>query len=357
MLIYYFLLAVLALLALVEAFYYKGKKPDPILYAIVCLLLVLFAALRKIGIDNDSQMYSEWFHFFSKHSLSYLITENEPKYIEPGYILLNKCVAYFGGGIRLVLAIMAIATGGLTYTFFYRKTSLPFLSLFFYAGIFFLIRDFTQIRYALSGALSFWVVSFFIDRRLVYAGICFFIGVMFHNAMLILLPALIIATVLKNVKVYLLFPLIGIMIGLVFNALEVIKSLGISSHSIDWYLKNDTGGSNMLAVFGFFTVCAYLLLGISKDKANILYLKMILIGISLNFLFYQSPILQRFSFLLMQFTILILSGLILHLMKGRIDKKLFLVLYLFFTLFLLAYSCKSIQEDFIRPYEINYLWR
>ena len=113
--------------------------------------------------------------------------------------------------------VMAVLTGIFNYCFFYKNSIYPFISLLIYLSFFYFYRDFTQIRYALSCALVFWSIKYYLDKKLKYFFIFFIFAISFHNSAFILLLAIPFIHFVKNKLLYLLLPLPSFLIGLTYR--------------------------------------------------------------------------------------------------------------------------------------------
>lgn len=86
--------------------------------------------------------------------------------IEPGYILVNRVVAYFTGDYQWVFAIMSAATIGLIYRFIARNSLNPALSILLFVLGGFYLEPFNLVRQGLAIALVLNTIEFVADRRL-----------------------------------------------------------------------------------------------------------------------------------------------------------------------------------------------
>ena len=173
----YYCVFILAFLMCIFDFVHE-KTLYTFVYILFCIFLISLVAFRHVGIDNDSQNYQNMFITYSYSSFNEIIRGGYG-YVEKGYVLLNKIIASLGGDFRILMVVMAVLTGIFNYCFFYKNSIYPFISLLIYLSFFYFYRDFTQIRYALSCALVFWSIKYYLDKKLKYFFIfhfCYFVS-------------------------------------------------------------------------------------------------------------------------------------------------------------------------------------
>lgn len=349
--IYYLVFIISFLLCFFDFVHYKRLKMIP--YTIFCLFIIGLAGFRKIGIDNDAESYDFMFYLYDRSTLSEII-EGGYGYVEKGYVLLNKMVSYLGFDIHTLFILIALMTGFANYYYFYKKSRFPFLSLLFYVSFYFLYRDFTQVRYAFAAALCFWVVDFYLSKKYKKSILLFILAVLFHNAVTILIPVLLVLRFVKNNKWYFIPILPTVIIGKMINLFPLLLSLGITNEHMKLYKDEESGGGMLVSIMGVAIMFLYYLVTFKKDKRDMImdsYFRILSIGVSLNFLFIQSAIFQRFTFILFQFSILLLPYILKEL-SGKVKMKgAFVLIYFFTACFLLYYGLNMIDENLVRPYK------
>lgn len=351
--IYYIIFFVAFFLCFFDFVPYKSLKL--FLYSIFCGVLIFLIGFRKVGIDNDSPVYEGMFYFYSNASFSTLI-KGGTGYVEVGYTFFNKIISDFGGDFRTLLLLTALICGILEYSFIYKKTKYPFISLLTYLSFFLLYRDFTQIRYAICAGFCFWCVDFFISKKYIKALVYFIFAVSFHNAAIILLPILPFLMIFKKDTLLVLLPLPCLMIGLTINLFPFLLATGFANQHMEIYKKEEGGAGFALSFIGYLLVIIFILLDKFAKKVNFteeqkFYFRIVAISISLNFLFLQSAIFQRFTYILFQFSILLIPVLLWQIKLHTKLKENFFILYFFLAAFLLFYGIRMIDPALIRPYE------
>lgn len=332
----------------------KESKIKLLVFVLFTLFVTIIAGFRTVGVDNDSEAYNQIFIGSENISFLQIIKGDYWENTERGYLLLNKLVLSLGGSVTTLFLIVAIVTGFLNYSIIYKISPYPFLSLLFYLSFFYLYRDFTQIRYGLSCGLVFYAIYYFINRRFFLFSLFLISSFFFHNTSYILLLILPFCYFVKDKLVYFFLPVLGL-VGFFYNILPLLISQGIGGGHMEIYLGAEGGAGLMIPFVGLVVMLIYifnekklLVNDITSDQYRIFF-QFFSISVTLNFLFMQISIFQRFSYLFFQFGILLLPMMLYDLQKNRY-KIYFKLLYFLFASFFLYYGLRMINLSIIRPY-------
>lgn len=333
--------------------YSNNRTLRGVLYTFFCVFLILLPGLKAVGVDNDSINYNDIFTSTENYTVSEIISGNYWENIERGYMLLNKVVYLLGGNITQLFLIVAIITGLLNYRFFFKENRYVFTALLFYLSFFYLYRDFTQIRYALSCSVSFWSVYFLLRKKYVLFALALLLAILFHSTAVILLILLPVCYFIKNRYVYAILPILCL-VGLVYNPFPLLLALGGVPEHMAIYLDEEGGGGFMVSAFGIFIIAIYLFFYQKKLKGMDFefhfYFRLFALGVALNLLFIQSAIFQRFTYLLFQFAVILLPKMLYSLQNKTENKWSIAIIHLMIICFLLYYGLKLISPTIIRPY-------
>jgi len=348
MIIYYAIFFVAFILVPLD--YVNNKSWTQPIFIALSIFLIAFPAFRSVGVDNDSINYNLIFKSSEDYSFLDILTGNYWENTERGYFLLNKFVSIFSDDVSYVFIIMAITTGYLNYSFIYKNSRFPFLSILFYISFFYLYRDFTQIRYAFSCACIFWFINFYLDKNYIKSFVLLIVAIMFHNTAIILCVAIPFVIFVRNPIVFLILPVICLL-GFFYNPFPLLLSIpNIPSYMLN-YVDEDGGGGLVVSLLGFIIIASYFIFKrqITLNERESFIFRFFAIGVALNMLFIQSAIFQRFTYLFFQFSILIVP---LILSKLLLSNARYWVVFTHFVIavFLLYYGCKMISIDLIRPY-------
>ncbi|PST84054.1 hypothetical protein C7T94_04775 [Pedobacter yulinensis] len=315
------------------------------------LVLIAIPGFRPIGVDNDSIAYVDIFETANTLSFWQIISGDYWQNIERGYMFLNKVVGIVGGDERVLFIIVAALTGMLNYGFFFKVSRYPFISLLFYLSFFFLYRDLTQIRYALSCAIVFWSVYSFLQKRAITGLLLLLLAISFHTTAIIMLVVLPFCALVRNRYLYLSFPILGL-VGLVYSPLNLLIGLFGAPEHMSIYMESEGGGGFMVGAIGLVVMFIYTFYpGDFEDRDfNFgFYYRLFAIGVTLSLFFFQISIFQRFSYLLFQFGVVLLPNMFFNLEK-KLGPYLLLLIHLLFCIFFLYYGIRMIHPDLIRPY-------
>lgn len=312
--------------------------------------ITLVAGLRDIGIDNDSLMYEGFFQCWKKYSYWEIFNGDFTPQREIGYVLLNKTLFVLGFDFRNVMLFMSIFSAILTYSFIYKFSPYPFISLLFYLSFFYLYRDFTQIRYSLSCAILFWAIFFYSKKRYLFFFSFWLLALLFHKTALILLIVLPFLTLNKKNLFYFLFPIVcsfGIFINVFLICFSFLETY---SFTVAFYLEEKGSAGFVLSILGYSIMLLYYFLSTDFIKSEYnLYFRLICLGVGLNLLFFKSSVFQRFNYLFFQFAIILLPILIWQL--NKLNNKYFKIVYFGFAFCFLIYGCHLINIALLRPYK------
>lgn len=356
MLPYYLLLIVVFLFTFLD--FIESKETKVLMYGFLCFLLVGFAGLRGVGVDNDGIAYEEAMNLASNISWGQLITGNFSFTMERGYMLLNKAVGALGGSIHGVFIVMAIATGLVNYTLFYQRSPYPFCSLLVYVCFFYFYRDFTQIRYGLSAGIGMWAVFMFVDRKYIHAALLIWLAAFFHSSVLII-PLLFLAyAILKNYWIYFFLPFLGA-VGAFFDPVMYLFQLGGLPPTLASYVEQDEFGRggymiSVVAQVFMLAVLVYkdeLLAFTSKRLLDLLYIALSL-GSFINLLFISFAIMQRLALVLFMAIIFLLPYLFQIIESKKNEQYTGVFIRFLFMLFVLYYGLNMIGDNLMRPYRL-----
>ncbi len=349
---YYSIFIISFLLCFFDFVDIKGVKNA--LYFLFSAFLIIIVGFRSIGIDNDSIAYEAMYNFYGKASVPQII-KGGFGYVEKGYVFLNHYLYKLGVTFRSFLLLISVATGYLNYRYYQKKSNYIFLSLLFHLSFFYLYRDFTQIRYAFACSMIFWSVEAYLNRSYKWALLIFLAALSVHNASIVLIPALLFLRYVDNKYIYLLLPVPSLILGKVLNVFSYLMNSGLSTDHMAIYQNDQSGGSLSISIIGYFLVLLYIIANFRNramvhEKSSYFYWKLVALSVSLNFLVLDISIFQRFSFILFQFSVILLPYIVDDFRLNFRRKDHFLMLYFLYSLLLLLYGLRMVDINLIRPY-------
>ncbi len=184
----------------------KSLVEQIIYYGIVAIMLVL-AAFRPYGIDNDSPNYVAMFYGTSGEEID----------VEVSFAMIVSFVKIFTDDPRLLFVVYALLAVPLRAYSLARLSKYWMMSLLLWLAYYYIMQDFTQIRGAVAtGVFIFSLFYLQQGKRLLFV-ILVMLALFFHTISLIYLPLIFLSTKpLSNVKVTLLavLPVIAVLINL-----------------------------------------------------------------------------------------------------------------------------------------------
>ncbi|MDC0886623.1 EpsG family protein [Altererythrobacter sp.] len=156
----------------------RDARVERLLFVAVGVLLVLFAGLREVGVDQDSFGYLRYYN---------LDDFNMGRVAEPTFVLIANITRSISSqdGLSYLFFIYALAGVTLKLLAIRRLTELYWLALLTYFSWYFLLHEFTQIRAAIASGLVLLSLPFVLQRRLFPFVLTITIASLFHFSALL----------------------------------------------------------------------------------------------------------------------------------------------------------------------------
>lgn len=151
-------------------------------YTLVGIGLIVLAAIRPVGIDNDSFVYEDYF-------VNYDNPINELA-VEFSYRWLSKIFYASFKDVHSVFLLYAILGVTLKIIAFRRLTKLPFLALAIYICTYYILHEFTQIRVGISSGILLFIIMSLGEGKRLTAFALMLVAAVFHYSSIMLLPLL-----------------------------------------------------------------------------------------------------------------------------------------------------------------------
>lgn len=186
-----------------------GEKSvvERVVYYGVATILLVMAAFRPIGIDNDSPNYVALFYGSAGTDID----------VEASFQMIVDFVKAFSDDPRLLFVIYALLAVPLRAYSLARLSKLWMMSLLLWMAYYYLVQDFTQIRGAVAtGIFLFSLFYLQQGKRLLFVALVL-LALFFHTVSLIYLPlALLSNKPLTRVKTVVLavLPILAVLINL-----------------------------------------------------------------------------------------------------------------------------------------------
>ena len=153
-----------------------------VLYASLCFILIMLAAFRTVGIDNDSENYEFYFRNYDEPLLENIV--------EFSFRFLSEFFSNIFDDVHIIFFIYALFGVTIKFVAFQRLTPLMTLAIITYIGHYYILHECNQIRAGVASALFLLSVTYIANRQLLRAVCLMLLALFFHYSSLILLPLL-----------------------------------------------------------------------------------------------------------------------------------------------------------------------
>ncbi len=153
-----------------------------IYFSSVAVMLILIAAFRVIGNDDDSESYVEMFEGYENEIISTLT--------EPSFTWISSAIHAIGGDIRLLFLVYAVIAIPLKFIAIRQLSDYLFIPVMVFISHFFILHDMIEIR--ASAAVAFFMLSIkpLCEGRKGKAALLILCAIFFHYSALVLLVML-----------------------------------------------------------------------------------------------------------------------------------------------------------------------
>ena len=162
------------------------------IYITLTVVLILFAGLREVGFDRDSENYEYYFNNYDDPVLEFAV--------EFSYRLLSYFLHLFSDDVHTIFLFYAIIGISLKLFAFRRLTNFLYLPIAVYLANYYVLHDLTQIRASIASGLMLFTIPYIGDNRKKVAMCLLLLAVMFHYSAIVLLPLIFLKNTDLSVK-------------------------------------------------------------------------------------------------------------------------------------------------------------
>ena len=184
MLTYYILLGVLAILACLFQIGGKNRKKDLIFLLIVFVILATTSALR----------YSTGYDYSYTYAPGFEEVLNNPDislfghHYEPGFMLLEKMVAFFSSNYQMIFVVTSVLIIGLFCINYAKYSSNVYLSVILFVLLSEYYCSMNFIRQTIAGVIALFAIPFLKKKKFLPYLLIVLVASTFHKSALILIP-------------------------------------------------------------------------------------------------------------------------------------------------------------------------
>ncbi len=302
-----------------------------------CFLLIILAGFRPLEYFLDTAEY-----------IRITNTPEQILEIEPTFWLINSINTIFLGGEEQILFLLYAILGVSIKVYVINKNSLtPYLSLFTYISMFYILQEMTQIRAGVAIGLVFLALEDIAKKKKINFFIKMFIAILFHYSSIIMLLIYFLSAKKINIIFYIILPIVGSIIGLTTIPYEGIIFLSkfspeFLSVKINLYLNQYENGLsrelNPFSIGNFFLLIIYYinLYLLTKyknfDEYYILCVKLFGFGFFILFSFY---FIETFAYRIINFLFFSLIFLLPNIVNYYKQKLLIILLIQIILIYML----------------------
>lgn len=314
-----------------------------ICFTSVALMLILIAAFRVIGNDDDSESYLDMFEGYENEIISTLT--------EPSFTWIASAIHSIGGDIRLLFLVYAVIAIPLKFVAIRQLSEYLFIPVMVYVSHFFILHDMIEIR--ASAAVAFFMLSIkpLCEGHKKKAALLILLAVFFHYSALVLLVMLLFSNKpLSSTWKWCLSLIVPFGYVIYFLHVDLLTTipLPIIGQKLEVYKElKEMGGFEEIFVFKNPTllikmICFYLLIWYGEGvRKHIPYMPLLtkLMGMSLGcfFLFSSLPVLSGRLYELFGAIDIITIASLVYIFKpayaGKIILMTFSVIMIFMDIF------------------------
>ena len=294
MLTYYILLGVLAILACLFQIGGKNRKKDLIFLLIVFVILAITSALR----------YSTGYDYSYTYAPGFEEVLNNPDislfghHYEPGYMLLEKIVAFFSSNYQMIFVVTSVLIIGLFCINYAKYSSNVYLSVILFILLSEYYCSMNFIRQTIAGVIALFAIPFLKKKKFLPYLLIVLVASTFHKSALILIPFFFINLIPLTKIVFAIY--CAVTAVLYFNTEHIINFV-----TQYWYQGYQLESVHVQATFEWPFAVAMLIeflivfLGASKltkkDKSNYVYVNYAFFAFFFFFIGTRHSILDRLS--------------------------------------------------------------
>lgn len=178
----YILISLFFIVFAISLFEERLQKYKSVLYISLCVILVLCAAFKPVGFDNDSEQYE---YFFYNNDNPYVLIG-----VEYSYVVLSRFFMHFTDDVHIMFLLYGGCGLLMKMSAIKRLSELWFLPIMVYLGNYYVLHELTQIRACVVSGLFMLAIIPLAEGNRKKAFWILVIGCIFHYSTLVLFPAL-----------------------------------------------------------------------------------------------------------------------------------------------------------------------
>lgn len=168
------------------------QKYNRIIYITLTVVLILFAGLREVGFDRDSENYEYFFINYDDPILELVV--------EFSYRILSRIFHLLTDDVHSIFIFYAIVGVTFKMVALRRLSKFWFLPVTVYLAHYYCLHDLTQIRVSIASGCVLFSIPLIEQRKRKEVFYLFVLGFIFHYSALVLLPVIFLSGKDMNIK-------------------------------------------------------------------------------------------------------------------------------------------------------------
>lgn len=266
---------------------YMTVRQKMLIYSIIVLSLILYAAVRPVGFDRDSSVYESI--FMNPDSQANMLS------MEPLFLVICRSLYLVYPDVSILFLFFAIAGVLLNIVAIKRLSPMCFLPLLIYISNFYMVHELTQIRAGVAIGIFMFAIKPISKGEKIVPFVLILIATLFHYSAMALLPAVFLGNKdFGAISKWVWASIVPICLIVYIKDIDVLGSLPIPfvSQKVEAYkLMSEYGSTDKANIINPFTlfrmmVFLYLLYFTNTVKNYVPYVNLIVRMLGCSILIY-----------------------------------------------------------------------
>lgn len=321
---------------------------------ILFFVFFIISAFRSFNIGNDTIEYTNLYT-----SLQNSTIESFTWRYERGFLYFNRILSFVSSNPQVLLVTIAFITCLAYYIVIKKYSLIPWMSVYLFFTLRYFDLSMNIARQTLAMAAILMAVTTILNKKYILFFILVLLATSFHNTAIISLCILFVDKIKDNKK-FVAFLAILTSIGFILFPM-IFNFLLRFFPTYSYYLTSSyMDGSTRTATILNITVNMVIILfvwyvGFPRSKPNILFFKMILVGLAISIISIRFSLLDRVGDYFSVFVILLLPNSFNNL---RYNKSFKFLLYMFILIFMgYCLTILLLRPDWNRIYPYQFFFQ
>lgn len=220
------------------------KNATSVFYWLTLCAMLFVQCLRSPMVGEDTAGYLEWFNEYV--SMEKITSLYHPwRDIDLGYSILNIIISRITSNEQILIAVVSVLILVLHMTFLKKNSSNIFLSVMLFFGFNYFVTSMVSWRQFIAMGIVFWVYPLVIKEKYIKAFVVSVVAILFHDATLVFVVALLVTVLLSNKKSGNIITWLMLCLGIILTPIVKILIPMIAQHipSLSYYFDGSIDGT------------------------------------------------------------------------------------------------------------------